>query len=90
MRLLLSNIRGINSKSESWEQIMASKQVTIGLLNETNVHGKMKIRMKNYCSFTKNNPKKKSMGGLCSMVKKELQQSTVRVSECSDGILLSD
>ena len=83
--MLLSNVRGFSSKSASWTNILGARGVTVGLLNETNVKNKRKIKQKKYVCFTKNHPTKKSMGGLCTMVDEALREQTVRVSDCSDG-----
>ena len=60
VKLLLSNIRGYKSKCQSWQDILEKRDITIGLLNETNVKGKQKINNNNYKCFTKNNPNKMS------------------------------
>ena len=77
VKILHSNIRGYASKKESWESILDSRGVTVGLINETNVKGSRKIKQKNYVCFNKNHPTKKSMGGLCTMVEDGLRQQCV-------------
>ena len=83
--MLLSNIRGYNSKADSWTDILAARGVFIGLLSETNVKNKRKIKQKKYMCFNKNHPTKKSMDDLCTMVGECLRKQTVRVTDCSNG-----
>ena len=64
---------------------MSERDPDIICINETNVHGSKKIKLKNYVSFTKNNPNKKSMGGLVTSVKEDIKQSAVKVNENSEG-----
>ena len=85
MRILFNNIRGLASKQESLEQILDNRDCDIACVSETNVHGTKKINLKNYVSFTKNNPNKKSMGGLLTSVRNEIKQSAVKVNDNSDG-----
>ena len=85
VRILFNNIRGWASKQDSLEEIIDKRDSDIVCVSETNVHGTKKINLKNYFSFTKNNPNKKSMGGLMTAVKNEIKQSAVKVSENSEG-----
>jgi hypothetical protein len=85
VKILFNNIRGFNSKKESLDNILNDRDIDVACLNETNVHGKSKINIKNYFSFTKNNPNKKSMGGIATSVKNDIKQSAVRVNENSEG-----
>ena len=83
-RILLSNIRGAPSKQESFESILNDNNIDVGLVNETNLHGRRKIKYKNYSSFTKNHPTKKSMGGISTSVADYLKGSAIKVSENSE------
>ena len=59
LKIYFNNIRGFPSKSESLKNILENKvKADIVLLNETGLRGNSKINIKNYVSFTKNNPKK--------------------------------
>ena len=69
---LIMQIDGLASKQESLEQILDNRDCDIACVSETNVHGNKKINLKNYVSFTKNNPNKKSMGGLLTSVNNEM------------------
>ena len=85
LRILFNNIRGLASKQDSLEEILDNRDCDIVCVSETNVHGTKKIKLKNYVSFTKNNPNKKSMGGLMTGVKDEIKHAAVKVSENSEG-----
>ena len=85
VKILFNNIRGLNSKLESLESILDDCDPDVVCISETNVHGTKKIKMKNYVSFTKNNPNKKSMGGLVTSVKEDVKLSAVKVNDNSEG-----
>ena len=86
LKIYQNNIRGLSSKKESLEDILENKvNADIVILSETATRGNTKIKLKNYLTFTKNNPNKLSMGGLSTSVASWLSDSAVRVSEDSDG-----
>ena len=86
LKIYQNNIRGFASKKESLEDVLENKiKADIVILNETATRGKTKIKLKNYLSFTKNNPNKLSMGGVSTSVASWLADSAVRVSEDSEG-----
>ena len=86
LKIYQNNIRGFSSKCVALQNILDNGlKADFVLLNETNVRGNSKIKLKNSVSFTKNNPNKKSMGGISTSVAEWLKDTTVKVSEDSEG-----
>ena len=79
MKVVLMNCDGFTSKKESIEEILSENKADILLLNETNLKGKRKVRIKDYFSFNKNRIKAK--GGVATVVANYLQPYTVKVGE---------
>ena len=80
LKILHSNIRGFISKQESLTEILENVNPDICNLNETNLRGNRKIKLKNYVSFSKNREIKK-MGGVSTSFQNYLRQYVVKVSD---------
>ena len=83
IRVLHMNCDGYTSKKECIEDIVNERQTDVLLLNETNLKGKRKVRMKKYFSFCKNRVKAK--GGVATIIANHLKQNTVKVAEGREG-----
>ena len=80
LKIMLSNVRGFNSKKDVIDKIIDVVKPSVICLNETGLRGKSKINIKGYSSFTKNR-QQKSMGGVSTSVEDSLRASTVKVKE---------
>ena len=54
LKIIHSNIDGYNSKKESVNEIAATEKPDIITLNDTNLKGRLKVKVPNYFSYNKN------------------------------------
>ena len=80
LKLLHTNIRGLNSKKASLSNILNQARPDILTVNETALKGKNKPYVDGYFSFFKNHLTK-SMGGVATAVENHLKPNTVIVTE---------
>ena len=84
LKIVHCNIRGFISKKESLAKILETLTPDICNLNETNMRGKRKIKLKNYASFIKNR-EVRHMGGISTSYQNYLRQYAVKVSDNAEG-----
>ena len=80
MKILHTNIRGLNSKKPSLNNIINQLKPDILTINETALKGNNKPNVDGYFSFFKNRMTK-SMGGVATAVENYLKPNAVQVKE---------
>ena len=81
IKLIHSNIDGYTSKKESINEITDKEKPDIITLNDTNLKGKLKVKVPNFFSYNKNRDKNKNKGGVSTVVANHLKHSTMKVTE---------
>ena len=79
IKLIHSNIDGYTSKKESVNEIVEIEKPDIMTLNDTNLKGKLKVKVPNYFSYDKNREKYK--GGVSTIIANHLKHNTMKVTE---------
>ena len=79
IKIIHSNIDGYTSKKESINEIAEQEQPDVMTLNDTNLKGKLKVKVPNFFSYNKNRDKNK--GGVSTVVANHLKHSTMKVTE---------
>ena len=84
VKILQSNIRGFNSKKESFKDIVKNTNPDVIILNETALRGSNKAKIDGYFTFQKNRATK-AMGGVATLIENHLKSNTVKVAEGEDN-----
>ena len=79
LKIIHSNIDGYKSKKESVNEIAEKETPDIITLNDTNLKGKLKVKVPNYFSYNKNREKYK--GGVAPVIANHLKHNTMKVTE---------
>ena len=79
IKIIHSNVDGYTSKKESINEIVEKEKPDIMTLNDTNLKGKLKVKIPNYFSYNKTRDKNK--GGVSTVVANHLKHSTMKVTE---------
>ena len=74
---------GYTTKKESLEEIAKEEVPDIITINDTALNGKMKVKIPNYFSYSKNREKKK--GGVATVIADYLKPNTLKVGEGREG-----
>ena len=82
---MYANCRGIKGKKDSFREIVEKIDPDIIILNETMYRNNEKSNLRSYKSFT-NNREEKSGGGIEILVKKNVENKTLKISEGSQGV----
>ena len=73
---------GYKSKKESVDEIARMEKPDILTLNDTNLKGKLKVKVPGYFSYNKNREKYK--GGVATVIANHLKHNTMKVAEGED------
>ena len=79
IKIIHSNTDGYTSKKESINEIAENEKPDIMTLNDTNLKGKLKVKVPGYFSFNKNREKYK--GGVSTIVANYLKHNTMKTGE---------
>ena len=82
---MYANCRGIKGKKESFMEIVENTNPDIIVLNETMYKNNERTNIKAYKSYT-NNREEKSGGGIEILIRKNIENKTIKISEGSPGI----
>ena len=82
---MYANCRGIKGKKDSLKEIVESINPDIIVLNETMYKKNEKTNLKTYKSYV-NNREEKSGGGIEILVRKNIENKTIKISEGGTGI----
>ena len=80
---MYANCRGIKGKKDSLKEIVESINPDIIVLNETMYKKNEKTNLKTYKSYV-NNREEKSGGGIEILVRKNIENKTIKTSEVGD------
>ena len=79
IKIVHSNIDGYTSKKESLNEIADKEKPDVITLNDTNLKGKLKVKVPGYFSFSKNREKFK--GGVATVIANHLKNNTMKVKK---------
>ena len=82
IKIIHSNTDGYKSKKESIDEIVRLEKPDIMTLNDTNLKGKLKVKVPGYFSYNKNREKYK--GGVATVIANHLKHNTMKVAEGKD------
>ena len=82
MKIIHSNIDGYESKKESVNEFVEKEKPDVIMFNDTNLKGKLKIKIPRYFSYSKNREKFK--GGVATVIANHLKHNTMKVTEGKD------
>ena len=82
---MYANCRGIKGKKESFKETVEQIDPDIIILNETMYRNNENTNIRSYKSYT-NNREEKSGGGIEILVRKNIENRTLKISEGSTGI----
>ena len=82
---MYANCRGIKGKKESFMEIVENTNPDIIVLNETMYKNNERTNIKAYKSYT-NNREEKSGRGIEILIRKNIENKTIKISEGSPGI----
>ena len=74
---------GYTSKKDSLNEIAENEKPDVMTLNDTNLKGKLKVKVPNYFSFNKNRENFK--GGVATVIANHLKHNTMKVTEGKEG-----
>ena len=79
IKIIHSNVDGYTSKKESVIEIVEKEKPDVLTLNDTNLKGKLKVKVHKYFSYNKNREKFK--GGVSTVIANHLKHNTMKVTE---------
>ena len=79
IKIIHSNTDGYTSKKESINEIAKAETPDVMTLNDTNLKGKLKVKVPGYFSFDRNREKHK--GGVSTVIANHLKHNTMKVAE---------
>ena len=82
---MYANCRGIKGKKDSFEEIVEKINPDIIILNETMYRNNERTKIRSYTPYTSNR-EGKSGGGVEILVRKNMENKTLKISEGSPGI----
>ena len=83
LKIIHSNTDGYTSKKDSINEIADNEKPDVITLNDTNLKGKLKVKVPNYFSFNKNREKFK--GGVATVIANHLKHNTMKVVDGREG-----
>ena len=83
LTIIQSNTDGYSSKKESINEIAENEKPDIMTLNNTNLKGKLKVKVPGYFSYNKNREKHK--GGVSTVIANHLRHNSMKVTEGKEG-----
>ena len=81
---MLTNLRGFRSKKTSLKNLVRREKPAIILMNETQLVGKMRVKLDQYTCWTKNRTVQKG-GGIATAVSRQYSNMTVAAGEGREG-----
>ena len=82
---MYANCRGIKGKKDSFKEVVEKINPDVIILNETMYRNNEKTNIQAYKSYT-NNREEKSGGGIEILVRKNIENKTIKISEGTPGI----
>ena len=83
IKIIQTNMDGYTTKQESLREIAKDESPDIITINDTALKGKMKVKVPDFFSYSKNREKNK--GGVATVIAEHLKPNTVKVGEGKEG-----
>ena len=83
IKIIQSNVDGYTTKKESINDIAKDEAPDVMTLNDTNLKGKLKVKVPDYFSYVKNREQNK--GGVATVIANHLKSNVMKVAEGREG-----